>query len=334
MNITSGEPRFRQTDVVILRQIMERVGRPMPPEDFISLVFEAFTASRERTAGDHLPQTFRQCPSFQSFCSALTGAKERLPHEPSILIMGAGADVLGRNSSYAASVTREVFGPHCTLTPLDVTTRMIYTEPQQRYDLVVTHSLAHFFFDQESLYSFISRSINPRGGYVMGNEPNRRFWVNQDVQTAYRRMVESERLRRRVRGYLNPRFYVKRLVSMLRAPESEHHAFERSVNLYLHKRYDFQGDLTLKEMDRIIDPFFPDELPGDHPLGGNGLDWDNEVSAMLPGFSLEWVASARFMGKQNPQNMRPKWQRLNAELLAKHPLDGNVFSALWWRKAD
>jgi hypothetical protein len=333
MNITSGQPRFRQTDVVILRQIMERVGRTMPPEDFVSVVFEAFQASRERSAGDHMPAAFRACPSFQSFCTALTGAKERLGHEPSILVMGAGDDVMGRDSQYAASVVREVFGPSARITPMDLTTRSIYGEPQQRADLVVTHSLAHFFFDQESLYRFIARHVKQGGGYVMGNEPNRRFWVNPEVQNAYRTMVESERMRRRIRAWLNPLHYLRRIASLMNAPESDMAAFERSVNLYLHKRHDFKGGITIKEMDRIIDPFFPDELPGDHPLGGNGLDWENEIPALLPEFSMEWVASARFLGKQIPQTLRPRWQRLNAEMLAKHPLDGNVFCALWWRTA-
>ncbi len=333
MKTLTGGPQFRQTDVAILRQIMDRIGLAMPVEDFILAVQKAFLGSRERSLGEQLVKAFRECPSFADFKGAIVQARKAAGSNASILAIGAGRDVPGRDSNYAAGVVKEVFGENCHIAQLDLEPDTIYTEGRNQYDVVVTHSLPHYFFDQAGFYGYIRSLTRPGGCYVMGNEPNRRFWVNPEVQGGFQEMNRAEIRRRTIRYYFNPRHYVSKLISVLRAPRNHSISLERSVNLILHKNYNAQGNLTLKEMNRITDPFFPDELPGDHPLGGNGIDWDKEVPTALTGFHLEWIASARHMGKYNPLHLPAKWQKLNAELKAKYPMDGNVFSALW-RKAE
>lgn len=331
MMTLNHSPRYRQTDVVILRQIMDRAGLQMSPEAFILAVQKAFLGSRERSLGEQLVKAFRECPSFVDFKGALSQAQKAAPGGCSILVIGAGQDVPGRDSAYASQAVREVFGESANVTRLDLTPETIYTEPERRYDVVVTHSLPHYFFDQESFYGFVRACTKPGGCYVMGNEPNRRFWVNPEVQKRFHEMNAAEYRRRTVRYYLNPRHYAAKMFRVLSAPKDESFSLERSVNLILQKSYNAQAPLTLKEMNRITDPFFPDELPGDHPLGGNGIDWDKDVPSFLRDFKLEWIASARHMGKHNPKHLPEKWQKVNAELKARHPMDGNVFSALWRR---
>lgn len=324
-------PRFADTDQALLEQIIDRVGVELPVDQFVQAVQRAFLASRERSLGSQLVQAFRECPSFEDFRGALAQALNLAPANPSILVIGASPRVPGRDSAYASAVAREVFGAAGRIERLDLEPGTIYNEPDGRFDIVVTHSLCHYFFDQEAFLGFIRESVRRGGVYVMGNEPNRRFWTNTAVQQAYREMDRSEARRRAMRCYLNPMFHASRVRTMLGGALDETNAFERRVNLMLRQELNAGRSLTLKEMNRITDPFFPDELPGDHPLGGNGLDWEKEIPARLEDFGLEWIASARHLGKQNPRNLPAKWQRANAELASRFPADGNVFSAVWQR---
>lgn len=324
-------PQFAGTDLALLEQIRQRVGIDLPVESFVEAVQRAFLASRERSLGAQLVQAFRECPSFQDFRGALVQAAHLAHGDGSVLVVGASPRVPGRDSAYAAAVTREVFGANCRIDRLDLEPDTIYQEPERRYDVVVTHSLCHYFFDQESFFGFVRAATRAGGVYVMGNEPNRRYWTNGEVQKAFRAMDASETRRRALRCYANPLFHLARLRTMIGGALDENGAFERKVNLILRQEYNASSNLTHKEMNRITDPFFPDELPGEHPLGGNGLDWEREVPGQLVDFGLEWIASARHLGKKNPGHLPAKWQRVNAALAAKYPMEGNVFSAVWRR---
>ncbi len=329
MKATLGQ-RFREADEALLRRMLERTGVAMEPAEFVVAVQRAFLDARPPSAGGHLIVGFRECPSFEDFRGALAQASERSPVQASVLVIGAGNDVPGRDSEYAATVAREVLGAGARIARLDLEPETIYGIAPGTFDLVVTHSLAHYFLDQEGFCRFIRLCTGRHGSYVMGNEPNRRFWANQEVQRAFETMNVSEAQRRTLRQCANPLFYLGRFAAALGVAARETDSFERKVNLMLRQRLNLRGRLTLKEINRITDPFFPDETPGRHPLGGDGLDWE-EVAEALGEFRLEWISSARHLGKQNPNHLPLRWQNVNAGLKAQYPMDGNVFSALWRR---
>lgn len=323
MNALPPTCSMNPADVRILQEICSRVGC-QSPEILTSAVATAFMEAQTGVDGAHMARHFRACPSYGDFTAALKRAGELFP-APSVLVLGIGKGFTGRDSAYAAQVVHEWI-PQGKVTRLDVTPTNLYQPAAARYDLIVSHSLAHFLFDQTAFYAFVRARLDPAGAYVMGGEPNARYWKNSECLARLKEMEES---RRKARA-LHPRRYLGALVRFFRKP-APMPAFERSVNSILRERYGLSGDLTRKEMNRIADPYFPDELPGEHPLGGKGIDWEADLVRHLPGFRLEFIGTARFLGKTNPNNLPPAWQKVNAELEQRFPQDGNVFSALWVR---
>src|SRR5262249_16721627 len=148
------------------------------------------------------------------------------------------------------------------------------------YGCVVTHSLLHFLFDPLEVCEAIHGLVTPRGMYVMANEPNSRFWANPVCVRELRRVDGLESRGGRLRRYVDPLRDWSRLVRTVR-PETATNTIA-GINRMLRERFGLHGDLTVKEIVRIVDPHQPDANPGEFRYGSDGLDW-NDLSA---GFRL------------------------------------------------
>ncbi len=331
MNFVPSSGIFRHSDQAALEAIAARTGMGLLPEEMVTAVREAFIASQQQHGGGAVEGDRPACPSSDIFRSGLARSRQLAPVQPSILVLGAGKGIPGRDSAYAAGVVDEVFEGQCRITRLEWTEPHA-AAPAREYDLVVSHSLAHFLFGVDAFLRFAAAKVRRTGGgYVMASEPNRRFWANAEIASRMVEKREAKRLLDRIRPFLRP---AKLLVTGSHSRSSETQAFDSRVNAYLRERHGLRKDLTFKEINRIADPYFPDELLGQYPpLGANGFDWENELPGMLAGFRREWIATARFLGKRNPRMLDAQWTEIHDELERRYPLDGNVFTALWWRDA-
>ena len=301
-----------------LRDLMGRVGASVTPVEFVDAVIRAFRRA-EPLADSVVYSRFRRSRAWNDFAALLQQAA--LPPGARILCVGCGEALAGRSAVYASAVVLENY-PWAEPELYDID-QMRWNFGAGPYECVVSHSFLHFVYDPFPLCESIHRLVAPGGVYIMANEPNARFWSNRACLQELQRVDLEESRRRRWRRYADPARYWSRLLRTIR-PESRPGAVAK-INRMLREWLGLRGDLTVKEIVRIVDPHQPDRNPGEFPYGTNGLDW-NTLSA---GFRLESVRTSGYLMRDNPANVPARWREIEERMAARFPLDGCSFSALW-----
>ena len=329
-----------------LRETMQRVGADLPPDAFISTVSNVYHAITSQSYEREICQLFRTSGSHEKFRGSLQIAKRLLKPQPSILNLGCG-------TGYDLEVVREVFAPSevGSLVCSDISPDMLAHARQKSqgypcrfevgyssdmlsfgpFDLVITHSLVHhipglaaFFLDVEAL-------VAGNGIYVMGHEPNHRFWNNRECMTSVEELERSQRQRKRYTKYLNPQRYLLKASRMLGFPHSL--GRETQVNLKLRREHGFQADLTTREIQRLVDIHVPVNSEGAFTIGLEGFDCHELQTDYLANFERISFLTSGYLGHSNPAKQSKSWQRENARLAEKYPHDGSIFSAVWKKRS-
>jgi hypothetical protein len=304
-------------------EILSRVGVKLDPVEFAHAVAESFRAVMP-TPEAELQERFRKSRAYRDFRGTLR--KAALPAGARVLAIGCGPGLAGRSAEYAALVTREVY-------PAAAVERLNYTPGIEKaanaqYDMVVTHSLLHFLFDYAPLCCLIRRTVAAGGSYLMANEPNARFWRNEDCIAELERVSTADRRRRRLLRFAEPSRYWGWLARAVRPNGGD---MASGVNQLLRERIGMRSELSSKEILRIVDPHVRDEFPDAHGLGSDGLDWETLACGPFGGMKLEEVRTSGYVMRDNPSRVPERWRELNEELTRRHPLDGRSFTALWRR---
>jgi 2-polyprenyl-3-methyl-5-hydroxy-6-metoxy-1,4-benzoquinol methylase len=329
-----------------LMATMKRVGVAFDPEEFIRLVSNAYHEVEAQRHAVDMHAYFRNSGGYENFKQSLQMAKKAIDRPVSILNVGCGA-------GWDLEVMREVFsneevkkvvccdisadmqaiarqkanGYPCRFVLARVNEALVYGP----YDLVVTHAMVHHVADLASFLSTITRAVVPGGAYVMGHEPNNRFWVNEECQSYLRRMRTTESRRRRMTKYLKPSAYVFKAARMLGVTADD--SLEERINRILRTRHGFKSNLTPQEIRRLVDVHVPDWFAGDFKIGLDGFEWDHLQSDFLQSFTLAWVGTSSYLGETcSASDLPERWQDVDLQLAKKYPLDGSNFSAFWWKK--
>lgn len=329
-----------------LKATMERVGVTCDPEEFVLVVSNAYHEVEAQRHAVDLHAYFRTSGGYENFKQALQRARKALDRPVSILNVGCGA-------GFDLEVLREVFsneevkkvvccdisadmqaiarqkanGYPCRFVLAKVDEALVYGP----YDLVVTHAMVHHVADLASFLSTINRAVVPGGAYVMGHEPNSRFWLNTECQSQLNRMRTTESRRRRMRKYLKPSSYIFKAARMLGVSADD--SLEERINRILRMRHQFKSDLTPQEIRRLVDVHVPDWFGGNFKIGFDGFDLDQLRSEFLRGFKLAWVGTSGYLGETcSASDLPERWQKVDRQLAEKYPLDGSNFSAFWWKK--
>lgn len=334
-----------QNSIAKLRASMERVGAGMSPDAFIRAVSNAYHEVEAQRQAIDMPAYFRSNGAYHNFKQALLVAREALNRPLSILNIGGGA-------GYDLEVLREVFstseikkivccdisadmqalarekanGYPCRFVLGCAEETLIYGP----YDLVVTHAMVHHVPDLFSFFNAIRLAVAPGGGYVMGHEPNRRYWANPECMAILKKVQAAERRRLASRKYLSPSLYLYNLSRVL-GLAADNSLWTR-VNRILQKRYGFASDLTPQEIQRLVDVHIPDGFQGGFKIGFDGFDWQQLQSEFLQDFGLVWVSTSGYLGDTHDHAALPRqWSEAEVRLAKKYPLDGSNFSAFWQR---
>jgi len=309
-----------------LYQTMTRVGVKVSPAEFAAAVAECFRMA-EPIAEAVVQARFRKSHGYRDFRGMLRRAS--LAPGARVLAIGCGKGLAGRSAAYAAVVTKEIH-PEAAVEELNYSVGAENGSPAV-YDMVVTHSLLHFAFDYAPLCEFVCRSLTAQGCYVMANEPNARFWGNETCVAELERVSTSEARRRQLLKYAEPSRYWAKLVRAVRPEGSSDVA--AGVNRLLRERLGMNGELSMKEILRIVDPHVRDQAPGSYRLGSDGLDWESLGAGPLAELKLDAVRTSGFVMRDNPARIPERWRELDHELAERFPLDGCSFTALWRRAA-
>ena len=325
-----------------LTELMRRVNSRLDPEDFIETVSCAFQDVRGGSTSVETRKRFVAEPSYALFRKALSLANERGRQGQSVLVLGCGRGFAGEGAEFAADSVREAFDSRrppvitaCNLTPAairdasrGVPTGLLFDGKESTYDLVVTHSLFHYIPDVLPVFVLIRKLIKASGGLIVGHEPNANFWKNAECQASLAGMQRARRVQRWCRS-LDPRRHIFRSRTVQPQPES----MMSQVNRRLQEHYGFTGPLTVNEILRLVDVHRPEAVRGTFRIGHDGFDLDEWTQTMLVGFGLVWAGSTGQLGYISSSSLSQKWKRKEAELAARHPLAGSVFSAFWSRSA-
>lgn len=332
-----------ETSVARLETLMQRVGASMSCEEFVRAVSTAYYEVEAPRHATEIHEYFHRSGAYEHFKRALTTASQLLPRPLAILDIGCGA-------GYDLGVIREVFPRHDVerVVGFDISAdmmarawasadgypcRMILGSlgdalAHGPFHLVVTHAMVHHIPNLAHFFTMIDRALVPGGIYLMGHEPNRRHWENLDRMPLVRHLHAAEKRRRMVRKVFQPSRYINKLGRLLGILEDQ--STEAKVNRILRDRCGIGGELTTKELHRLIDIHVPDRLPGDFRIGFDGFDWDELGSTMLTSFQLTSLVTYGYtLESPSPKYWPKDWKRWDAELAKKHPLNGICFTALW-----
>lgn len=329
--------------ILRLKERMERVGATMQPEEFIRAVSNAYHELEAPRHSVEMHRYFRLSGAHEIFKQALLAAKKMLGKKISILDLGCGA-------GYDLEVLKEVFSRDGVekIVCFDISADMQALAKKRAedypckfiisntraaiiegpYDMVVTHAMVHHVADLSAFFNLIRRALVPGGSYVMGHEPNGRYWNNRECMAALQMMRASERRRRNLRKYFKPSRYIYKIARVLGLKSD--YSLESRVNQALRERYGFTSELTPLEIHRLVDIHVPDATPGDFKIGFDGFNWEQLRREYLRGFELKWVGTTGYMGETcSPADLPQRWQRINDRLAIKYPLDGSNFTACW-----
>ncbi len=330
-----------------LKETMERVGAAMAAKDFVEAVSNAYhQVEAERYVID-MHAFFRTCGSYPQFKQALLVAKQTLKLPVSILDIGCG-------SGYDLEVLREVFSPSevRVIFCCDISPEMLALASSKAdgfpcrfvrggieevleygvHDLVVTHSLVHHVPNLTGFFQRLDLVVAPGGGYVTGHEPNRRHWISAECMAVVEKMKRAERRRKGIAKYFVPSRYVSKMARLLRVTKDE--CLETEVNSILRDHFGLVADLTPQEIRRLVDVHVPDDLPGNFKIGWDGFDWKELQASFLPNYDLVCLGTSGYMGNSNPADLPSRWQKINAGLAQRYPLDGSIFSAFWRKREE
>lgn len=133
--------------------------------------------------------------------------------------------------------------------------------------------------------------------------------------------------------WLDPRRWIGKLRRMIRPTETDRGLYQK-MNDRLRADYGFTGNLTSREIEKLVDIHSPCNLPGDFSIGFDGFDWEQLHQWFLEEFELVQVWTSDYMGGTNPSRLPVRWQQVNDALAEKHPLDGSNFTVLWRKRSD
>lgn len=348
MNVLS---EFRLIDhdasLARLRELMCRVNSSLEPAEFISVVSNAYHAVTSADYEQLVHAIFRTSGSYENFRRVMELARDNLPARIRVLNIGCGA-------GYDLEVLAEVFAPSrlehvlCSdLSPDMLARAKQRTRPfpcefvvgtaadmlaHGRFDMVLTHSLVHHIPSLSAFLSEIAELIAPGGVYVMGHEPNARYWRNADCLAVLDQWEHMQRQRSTLRKWLDPRRYFNKLKRLCGLGDEPGQLAR--VNAYLREKHGFTTDLTSREIERLVDVHVPTRSPGDFRIGHEGFDPDRVAEEGLAGCELLGYFTSGYLGHANPARQSSAWQAKNAALAERYPHDGSIFSAVFRKTAS
>lgn len=308
----SGLPRLAE-------QLARWASSPASHQEFASAVAAAFLVAQAKPA-ERMISACRSSRCYLDFRDVLLNAASVVPCGGRVLALGAGSGWAARDSEFAYAVCREVFPKgKFSIQRLDLTPAVLHAGPRQlRYDLVVSHSLLHYFFDLDIVLDFVAGLVKPSGGYVMTHEPNSRFVANSDCR---RSMERFERARsRNMRRRLHPARIAGWFLSRFRTRPD----LAATVNALLNQEYGWHTNLSAAEISAIVDPHFPPHSPG--------LSWAHLGRAYLPDFEVRRIVTCGHLGRSAPVHLPEHWRRTEDQLRKLFPLDGSMFTVWWSRR--
>jgi SAM-dependent methyltransferase len=335
-----------QRSMAQLEATMRRVGAAMSCEAFLREVNVAYFEANARQYAVGMHQFLRQHGSHQHFQRALAEVGRLRAGPLRILDVGCGA-------GYELGILREVFPASAVelVVGLDISPEMLARARGQingypcrlllgelpdalvdgPYDLVMTHALVHHIPTLARFFAGVDRAVAPGGFYLMGHEPNRRHWTNLETMPFFQELQRSQRRHKRLRQYLQPSRYLTKMARVLRLADDS--SAEAEASRLLRERFHLVGDLTPREVQRIVNVHTPCRLPGDFRIGLDGFDWDELNAEMLRGFEIRSLATyPHFAHSCNPLDWPENWRELEAKLAEQYPLDGICFTALWQKQ--
>jgi hypothetical protein len=302
----------------LVLETIARVGSSLEIYKFFSVVVRAHHEAQDAVMPHDMYVKFKQSDSYAGFHAALGFSLNALARPCSILVVGAGAGYAGCSSEYARGVIRGLGSAYVkNVESLELTPEMIQfptrTE-KSTYDLVVSHSLAHFVPMLSSFFTFVSAHIKFDGIFVMGHEFNAHFWTDPRIAQLRTRYQRRQRWEKIARNTLSPSAYFRWMRSTLCGSISP--SLWDVVNDILRDRHGFKDRLTPSEISALVDPHLPNG--SSYQVGLRGMDAHRVQKVYLPDFKLEHFNASEFPG-------------LDENKVLKSDLPGRIFNAVYRR---
>ena len=302
-----------------IESVIRRVGVRMNPDAFLETISLAYQQAQAEVIPDlDMPTRFRAGSSYSDFVSTLKFALQQLGSAVNALVIGCGRGYAGCTSSYAAEVLRDVGREALkTVDTLELTPHMLAQNAKgliQKYDLVVTHSIAHFIPSLDAFFRFVrARSGNV---FVLGHEPNEAFWNDPQVRVLRDNRRRERKFRATLAKLINPSSYVLKVRNKISIKPQK--SMTTVVNEILRSKFAYRSDLTQFEIAAFVDPHLPTD--SDFRIGQKGLDATFIEKQYLPGFTLLKLESSEYPS-------------LDEESSVRHGLAGSIFSAVFRKLA-
>lgn len=327
--------------VEFLESIRVRCGAPLPLDDFVTIVSNAYHEV-EAPFYDEVRSELLQMliPVLESFLSKSLGS---LPgNQLQAVDVGCGTGfasvrLMERARARMGELVCVDLSPHM----LERCRQKLKGNPKVHFllggvealgdqeagfDLVISCSVVHHMLQVPSFLARVSRLVKPGGFYLMLHEPSRRFYRNPACNAL---MVEcSARARKRPwHRYVDPRAYVRTVRRMIQwrglSPTQE------QTSRLLQERGVTERPLRDEEIAVLVDVHAPPLRPEEWPGWQGGLDAAELKANFVSALTLVEFRSYGFLGPLYKDRVpRQCWQKAQ-RLAERFPEDGANFCALW-----
>lgn len=303
----------------LVLETMARVGARLSIYEFFSVVVSAHQQAQNSVMPDHdMHNQFKRSDSYDGFLEVLKFALIDLGRPCSVLVIGAGTGYAGCSSDYAQEVIRGLNSTDVeTVESLELTPEILHGSrfsKSSTYDLVVSHSLAHFVPSLSSFFAHVRARVKGDGTFVMGHEFNAEFWTHPGIAQLRRSYQRRKRLQKIVRKATSPAAYLRRIKATIGG--TVFRSMPEVVNAILRDQHGFKDQLTPSEIFALVDPHLPNGSM--YHVGLNGMDAIGIQHTYLPEFRLTKLHTSEYPG-------------LDRQAAIKRKLPGRIFHAVYQR---
>jgi ubiquinone/menaquinone biosynthesis C-methylase UbiE len=308
---------------------VDRLGVRCSAERFIPMISNLYHAAES----EHYDQVHRELDdAADAWLSCFDAIGHELPRPLRVLDVGAG-------TGFASALVLDSLGPRIRhLVCLDPSAAMLakaqarlanrptkidfvvgdvdcLEATQPRFDLILTNSVLHHVPDVPHFLSRIRTLLTDGGIYVAGHEPCREFFSHVEL----RRWTAIYRRWRRVRHFLDPRAYLRRL-----RPAASDPSITETVNHALLEQGVIAQPLSTEDIRALIDIHVPSTAAPTPDWALPGLSQDEMLAEGLRGCVSRFTTSYSHI-KDARVKMGPGWRAVDRWLRRRFPMHGANF---------
>ncbi|MGB0525540.1 MAG: class I SAM-dependent methyltransferase [Flammeovirgaceae bacterium] len=182
------------------------------------------------------------------------------------------------------------------------------------FDLVVTNAVLHHLLNLKAHFDLIDAILKPEGFYLIGHEPNTRFYKNKDLLQHTLNFQKFKRVANRMT--------LDYILTKLKVKSRRKNVSELTIRDLINKGL-IKEPIPSGKVCKLVDIHVPHGIASEQPWGFLGFSPEVIIDKFLPNYSLYTHITHTHI-KDDKAMRYARWRKLDKSLAEKYPKDGAV----------